>query len=34
MIREGGIRKELEGVKGIFKKKIDFRRLALVNGWG
>ncbi len=29
MIREGGIRKELEGVKGIFKKKIDFRRLAL-----
>ncbi len=26
MIREGGIRKELEGVKGIFKKKIDFRR--------
>jgi adenine deaminase len=29
MIREGGIRKELEGVKGIFKKKIDFRRLIL-----
>jgi len=29
MIREGGIRKELEGVKRIFKKKIDFRRLAL-----
>ncbi len=29
MIREGGVRKELEGVKGIFKKKIDFRRLAL-----
>jgi len=29
MIREGGIRKELEGVKGIFKKKIDFRRLVL-----
>ena len=29
MIREGGIRKELEGVKGIFKKRIDFRRLAL-----
>jgi len=29
MIREGGIRKELEGVKNIFKKKIDFRRLAL-----
>ena len=31
MIREGGIRKELEGVKGIFKKKIDFRRLALAT---
>jgi adenine deaminase len=31
MIREGGVRKELEGVKGIFKKKIDFRRLALVT---
>jgi adenine deaminase len=29
MIREGGNRKELKGVKGIFKKKIDFRRLAL-----
>jgi adenine deaminase len=29
MIREGSIRKELEGVKGIFKKKIDFRRLIL-----
>jgi len=29
MIREGGIRKELEGIKGIFKKKIDFRRLIL-----
>jgi adenine deaminase len=29
MVREGGIRKELEGIKGIFKKKIDFRRLAL-----
>ena len=29
MIREGSIRKELEGVKGIFKKKIDFRRLVL-----
>ena len=29
MIREGSVRKELEGVKGIFKKKIDFRRLAL-----
>jgi adenine deaminase len=31
MIREGGIRKELEGVKGIFRKKIDFRRLALAT---
>jgi adenine deaminase len=31
MIREGGVRKELEGVKGIFKKKIDFRRLALAT---
>jgi adenine deaminase len=31
MIREGGIRKELEGVKGIFKKKIDFRRLILAT---
>jgi adenine deaminase len=29
MIREGSIRKELEGVKGIFKKKIDFRKLTL-----
>lgn len=29
MIREGSIRKELEEVKGIFKKKIDFRRLIL-----
>jgi adenine deaminase len=31
MIREGSIRKELEGVKGIFKKRIDFRRLTLVT---
>ena len=31
MIREGGVRKELEGVKGIFRKKIDFRRLALAT---
>jgi adenine deaminase len=31
MIREGSIRKELEGVKGIFKKKIDFRRLILAT---
>jgi len=31
MIREGSIRKELLGVKGIFNKKIDFRRLILVT---
>ena len=31
MIREGSIRKELEGVKGIFRKKIDFRRLILAT---
>jgi adenine deaminase len=31
MIREGGVRKELEGVKRIFKKKIDFRRLVLAT---
>ncbi len=29
MIREGSIRKELPRVKGIFKKKIDFRRVIL-----
>ena len=29
MIREGSIRKELPGVKGIFKKRIDFRKLVL-----
>jgi len=29
MIREGSIRKELSGVKGIFKKRIDFRKLIL-----
>lgn len=29
MIREGAIRKELEGIKGIFGKKIDLRRLIL-----
>ena len=29
MIREGAIRKELSGVKGIFQEKIDFRRLIL-----
>jgi len=31
MIREGSIRKELLGVRGIFSKKIDFRRLILVT---
>jgi adenine deaminase len=31
MIREGSIRKELEGVKGIFKNEIDFRRLTLAT---
>ncbi len=31
MIREGGVRKELEGVREIFKKKIDFRRLVLAT---
>jgi len=31
MIREGSIRKELLGVKGIFNKKIDFRRLILTT---
>jgi len=31
MIREGAVRKELPGVKGIFEKKIDFRRLILVT---
>jgi adenine deaminase len=31
MIREGAIRKELDGVKGIFEKEIDFRRLILVT---
>ncbi len=31
MIREGSIRKELLGVKEIFGKKIDFRRLILVT---
>jgi adenine deaminase len=29
MIREGSVRKELDGVKDIFRKKIDFRRLIL-----
>jgi adenine deaminase len=31
MIREGSIRKELDGVKDIFRKKIDFRRLILAT---
>ena len=31
MIREGSIRKELEGVKDIFSQKIDFRRLCLTT---
>jgi len=29
MIREGAIRKELEGIKGVFDQQIDFRRLIL-----
>jgi adenine deaminase len=31
MIREGSVRKELPGVKGIFNKKADFRRLSLAT---
>jgi len=31
MIREGTVRKELDGVKDIFREKIDFRRLTLVT---
>jgi len=31
MIREGSVRKELPGVKEIFNKKIDFRRLILAT---
>ncbi len=31
MIREGSVRRELEEVKGIFSKKIDFRRLSLTT---
>ncbi|MGA2518261.1 MAG: adenine deaminase C-terminal domain-containing protein [Thermodesulfobacteriota bacterium] len=31
MLREGSVRKELDGVKGIFRKKIDFRRLTLAT---
>ena len=29
MVREGSIRRELDGIKGIFKRDIDFRRLVL-----
>ena len=29
MIRQGAIRKELDGVKGVFSRKLDFRRLIL-----
>lgn len=31
IIREGSVRKELSGIKGVFDKKIDFRRLALAT---
>jgi adenine deaminase len=31
MIREGAVRKELDGVKDIFRRKIDFRRLLLTT---
>jgi adenine deaminase len=31
LVREGSVRKELPGVKGVFDKKIDFRRLALAT---
>jgi adenine deaminase len=31
MIREGSVRKELPGIKGVFDKKIDFRRLILAT---
>ena len=31
MIREGAVRKELPAVKGVFNRKIDFRRLILVT---
>jgi len=31
MIREGSVRKELPGVKDIFKERIDFRRLILTS---
>src|SRR4030042_4506575 len=31
MIREGSVRKELDGIKDIYRKKIDFRRLILAT---
>jgi adenine deaminase len=31
MVREGSVRKELSGIRGVFDKKIDFRRLALAT---
>ncbi len=31
MIREGSVRKELPGIKGVFDKKLDFRRLVLAT---
>ena len=31
MIREGSVRRELSGVKGIFDRKVDFRRLILAT---
>jgi len=31
MIREGSVRKELPGIKGIFNRKVDFRRLSLAT---
>jgi adenine deaminase len=31
MIREGYVRKELHGIKGVFNRKIDFRRLTLAT---
>jgi adenine deaminase len=31
MLREGSIRQELEGTRGVFKRKVDFRRMVLVT---
>lgn len=31
MVREGSVRRELEGVKEIFRRKIDFRRMVLTT---